>query len=66
MITARQIGGARFVARLAAQARRLGEARAEARVRERRGDRAPLAARAAAVAAVREGALRWKANCARR
>ena len=38
MITARQIGGARFVARLAEQARRLGEARAEARVRERRGD----------------------------
>ena len=38
MITAKQIGGARFVARLAAQARRLGEARAEARVRARRGD----------------------------
>jgi len=38
MITANQIGGGRFVARLAAQARRLGEARAEARVRARRGD----------------------------
>jgi len=32
MISARQIGGARFVARLAAQAARLAEARAEARL----------------------------------
>ena len=38
MITARQIGGARFAARLAEQARRLAEARAEAAVRRHRGD----------------------------
>ena len=38
MISAREIGGARFAARLAEAARRLGKARAEARVRERRGD----------------------------
>ena len=38
MITAKQIGGARFAARLVEQARRLGEARAEALARKRRGD----------------------------
>ena len=38
MITAKEIGGARLVARLVEQARRLAEARAEALVRERRGD----------------------------
>jgi hypothetical protein len=38
MITAREIGGARFAARLTEKARRLGEARTEARVRQRRGD----------------------------
>jgi hypothetical protein len=38
MITAREIAGARFAARLAAQARRIAAARAEARLRERRGD----------------------------
>jgi hypothetical protein len=38
MITAREIGGARFVARLAAKARRIGKAKAEERMRAHRGD----------------------------
>lgn len=38
MITAREIGGARFVARLAEKAKQLAAANAEARARERRGD----------------------------
>ena len=38
MITAREIGGARLVGRLAEKAQQLGEARAEALVRQRRGD----------------------------
>jgi hypothetical protein len=38
MIRAREIGGARFAARLAGKARQLAEAKAEARLRERRGD----------------------------
>ena len=36
MISARQIGGARFVARLAARAARIAEARAEARLQGER------------------------------
>ncbi|MBO9499864.1 MAG: hypothetical protein J7483_10455 [Novosphingobium sp.] len=38
MITAREIRGARFAVRLAEKARALAAARAEARLRERRGD----------------------------
>ncbi len=38
MIKAEETGGARLVARLVGKARRLGEARAEARLRQRRGD----------------------------
>ena len=36
MITARQVGGSRFAARLAAKARQIAAARAEARVRGER------------------------------